>query len=365
VVGVVNAGGISWRVRAVPLPEGDGAEECWVDPSGCLTGTPQAGAEDLPGAYVCHGLVDAHAHPSVGPGSGGPVALSPTGTVNTLAEWASTGVTAIRDVGSPGGLTLDLHTGPELPSIQAAGRFLAPADQYFPELLLDGVPEDQLVRLALAEVARGASWVKVIADFPKVSDGVPSGSPRPTYRLPVIAELVGAVHTAGARVAVHSTIGNVAELVSVGVDSIEHGTSIDEPALELMAQTGAAWVPTLSAVFGPPDAGLPPDRRKQRAEFRERLATLLPVALTLGVPVLTGSDGVGTVAGEIMWLAAYGFTASQAVAAATTAAYRFLELDVEAKSRPTSLVTYDNDPRDDPAELANPRAVLIRGHRVR
>jgi len=258
-------------------------------------------------------------------------------------------------------LTLTLDVGPRLPSIQAAGRFLAPPGRYFPELLPDGAPENQLTALALAEVARGARWVKVIADFPTVTDDGPSGGAHPTYGLPAITELVTAVHAVGARVAVHSTIGSVAALVRAGVDSIEHGTSIDETDLQLMAQTGTAWTPTLCAIVGRPNAELSPER----AEYRDRLRTLLPAAIKHGVPVLAGSDGVGTVAREVMLLATHGLTPSAALAAATTTAYRFLNHGGGASDPPTWLVTYDADPRTDPAVLGAPRAILMNGERLR
>jgi Amidohydrolase family len=356
---------MSWRVRAVWLPDGDGVQDFWVDPSGSVIDAEVEGSELLPGAYACAGLVDAHAHPSVSVGPTGPVALDAHATADVLAEWARAGVAVVRDVGSPGGLILDLDMGPRLPRIQAAGRFLAPAGQYFPELLPEAAPEDQLIRLALAEVARGAVWVKVIGDFPSVIDGAPSGPPRTTYSLPAIADLVAAAHAAGARVAVHSTIGNVADLVAAGVDSIEHGTSIDEAALALMAQTGTAWTPTLCAIVGRPNNEIPPDRQRERAEYRDRLTTLLPAAIDLGVPVLTGSDGVGTVAREVMLLAEYGLTPTQALAAATTTAHRFLNRSIPGTTTRSCLVTYDTDPRENPAALGAPRAVLMNGQRIR
>jgi imidazolonepropionase-like amidohydrolase len=131
-----------------------------------------------------------------------------------------------------------------------------------------------------------------------------------------------------------------------------------------LARTGTAWTPTLGAVFEAADEELPPARIVQRAEFRERVRELLPLAVALGVPVLTGSDGVGTVPGEVALLAAHGLTPSEALAAATTTAYRFLNLTFDVPGEPTSLVTYQTDPRDDPGILTSPSAVLIDGVRV-
>jgi hypothetical protein len=73
----------------------------------------------------------------------------------------------------------------------------------------------------------GAAWVKVIADFPDLAAGTDAEA---TYQIGAIADLVAAVHAAGVRVAVHSTIAGVGQLVAAGVDSIEHGYGLDEGA---------------------------------------------------------------------------------------------------------------------------------------
>jgi len=242
---------MSWAVRAVQLPDGDRPAELWVDAAGCLVTEPVPGAERLPGRYVAPGLVDAHAHPAVGRGAGMP---------------------------------------------------MAPAGRYFPALLPEAAPQEQLAELAVGELARGGRWVKVIADFPPVTDGMPSGPPELTYSGEAIKAMVAAVHAAGGRVAAHVTTDAVSDLVRAGVDSIEHGTAMDESALRLMAQTGAAWTPTLCAVTGLPDTA-PEAARRRVAEYRQRLPELLPLAQRLGVPILAGTDTAGTIAGEVALLA--------------------------------------------------------------
>jgi len=150
-----------WSVRAVPLPDGDRPADLWIDAAGCVSAGPVPDAEPLPGRYVAPGLVDAHAHPCVGPG---PVARNHAETLDELTAWAASGVCLVRDTGSPGGSALQLDPGPGRPRLQAAGRFLAPAGRYFPALLPEEVPQQRLTELALAELERGARWVKVIAD---------------------------------------------------------------------------------------------------------------------------------------------------------------------------------------------------------
>jgi imidazolonepropionase-like amidohydrolase len=355
---------MSWAVRAVQLPDGDEPVDLWVDAAGCLSADPVPGAQRLPGTFVAPGLVDAHAHPAVGRDAGAPVALSDSETLGVLAEWAAAGVGLVRDVGSPGGSVLQLHFAPGLPRVQAAGRFLAPAGRYFPVLLPEEAPEHLLTELALAELARGARWVKVIADFPVVSDGVPSGPSSLTYSLDAVAAMVAAVHAAGGRVAAHVNTDAVAELVQAGVDSVEHGRALDEHALRLMAQTGAAWTPTLCAVLKIPDSA--PEPAKQRvAEYGHLLREMLPLAHRIGVPILAGTDTAGTIAEEVALLAGHGLDPAAALAAATTTGYRVLGEPAGLPGRPVTLVTYSADPRADLAVLSSPSAVLIDGVRVR
>jgi imidazolonepropionase-like amidohydrolase len=65
---------------------------------------------------------------------------------------------------------------------------------------------------------------------------MPSGPPAPTYSGEAIEAMVAAVHAAGGRVAAHVQTDLIAPLVRAGVDSIEHGTAMDEPALQLTYQ---------------------------------------------------------------------------------------------------------------------------------
>jgi imidazolonepropionase-like amidohydrolase len=360
----METGCMPWSVHAVPLPDGDRPVDLWVDAAGFLVSEPVAAAERLPGRYVIPGLVDAHAHPAVAETVGGPAALSGAEALDMLARWAAGGVCLVRDAGSPGGLVLQLDLAAGMPRLQAAGRFLAPAGRYFPALLPEEAPEQQLTELALGELARGGRWVKLIADFPAVVNGMPSGPAGPTYPGEAIEAMVAAVHAAGGRVAAHVTTDLVSPLVRAGIDSIEHGTAMDEQALQLMAQTGAAWTPTLCAVLGVPDTA-PEAAQERAADYRRRLRELLPFAHRLGVPILTGTDTAGSVAREVALLAEHGLEPTAALTAATTAGYRFLGESFDTAGQPTTLVTYQDDPRDDLAALYSPIAVIIDGVRIR
>jgi imidazolonepropionase-like amidohydrolase len=348
----------AWAAQGVALPFGDQPASWWIDASGSIQDRPVANADLLPGGFILAGLVDAHAHPAVGAGPTGPVALDESAARANLVAWARTGITLVRDVGSPRGMTLELTSGPAMPVLQATGRFLAPAGRHFPELLGAPVAEADLVSCALAEIGRGATWIKVIADFPDLAAGTDAEA---TYRIDSIAELVAAVHDAGARVAVHSTLPDAGQLVAAGVDSIEHGLGLDEHAITEMANRGTAWTPTLGALQALLEApDMPPGRRRRLQEGRARVAELLPLAARLGVPVLAGTDVSGSIPREVALLAQMGLEPDQALAAASIWPRRFLGAVATA-----DIVTYHHDPREDPGQLADPAAVVAGGTRLR
>jgi imidazolonepropionase-like amidohydrolase len=348
-----------WVAHGIELPFGTTARSWWVNDAGVVGDAPIDDAEALPGRFVLSGLVDAHAHPAIRNDAHEPLALGADQASSVLVAWAESGITLVRDVGSPGGVTLSLNLGPTIPAVRAAGRFLAPADRYFPQLLVEPVDDEHLVDAAEAEVRRGASWVKVIADFPKLPE---FGDVARTYPLGLLTEMCEKVHTLGARVAAHTTLPGVGDLLTAGVDSVEHGPGLDREAIAEMGRRGVAWVPTLCAALGAlGDPDSPPERRQRAEETRERLAELLPAAVRCGVPILTGTDVVGSIPAEVAWLAKLGLDPSAALAAATVWGRQF----IDPTGGTSDLVTYDGDPRDDPAVLAQPAAVVMRGRRVR
>src|SRR5262249_26166111 len=157
----------AWAVHGLELPFGDEPVSWWIDGSGAVHDRPVADAALLPGGECLHGLADAHAHPAVGSGPAGLAPLDPGTARANLAAWARAGITLVRDVGSPGGLTLRLGPGPGMPALQAAGRFLAPAGRYYPDLLDAPVDEASLVGAALGGIGGGAGRGARVAVLPR------------------------------------------------------------------------------------------------------------------------------------------------------------------------------------------------------
>lgn len=339
-----------WRLPGILLPDGE-QRDLWIA-GGRLTASAVAGAEPLPGRFALPGLVDAHAHVSVAATGYRP--LDAAEAMGTLRALADRGVLLVRDLGSPRSVTLEIVAGTDLPRFQAAGRVHAPRGRFY-EPLHDPVEPEALVAAALAEVARGARWVKVIADF---------RTPELSYDGPLLASLVGAVHGAGARVAAHVQWAGVRDVVAAGVDSIEHGCSLDLATLDTMAAAGMAWTPTLTGFLEPLPADTPPDRRALFAGILDNFRALLAPAAARGITILAGTDLAGSLVDEIQHLVTFGLTPTQALRAATTDARRFLGAPALEAGGPADVVTFDDDPRDDPEVLGRPAAVVLDGARI-
>jgi imidazolonepropionase-like amidohydrolase len=325
----------------------------------------EAGSGDpevLPGRFVLPGLVDSHCHLTVGIGERGPVPLDETAARTMLAELGSAGVRAVRDVGGDRSVTLKLAANPEdgRPIVLAAGRFFAPESGYFAGIY-EPVPAADLVAAVEAELDDGATWIKLVADFPEVGpDGPIRGSAMtPNYEPDAVRQLIDTAHARGARVAAHTQSAVVGELIRLGIDSVEHGMTITAEDLAVLGARGGAWTPTLTA-YGPPNPNDTPERLEWRRAHAAHMTEMLPLARQYGVHVLAGSDMIGTVAGEVAALAAHGLTPTQSLEAATTSAAAFLGLTTTH-----DLVTYDADPREDPSALTTPTAVVLRGVRIR
>jgi imidazolonepropionase-like amidohydrolase len=283
-------------------------------------------------AFTFPGLVDAHVHLAFDFTGDGP----PPGPERLAANrerLRAAGIVAVRDAGR-------LPTSPRVTGegIVGADHFLAPAGGFHADQHQAVVP-DALVATALAQIDAGHAWVKLVADFPG-----PDGNwfaPRIAYDIDLVAELVAAVHGAGARIMVHVSGPLVGTLVELGVDSIEHGPLADEAILRKMAERGTLWTPTVATIATYVGA-LP--------QWRESI----PRAVALGVPVLAGSDelGAGELWREVVGLHEHGgLTPEQAFAAATDVPRAALGLP----ARPEARVSCPIDPRVDPRALAQAR----------
>ena len=335
------------RVRGVVLPDRE-ERTFWIDGDRIRT-DPVRGAETVvDGGWLLPGLVDSHTHP----GSARPGDPFDEDVLRAdLGLHRDAGVLLVRTPGTAGRMPRWVDDDPDLPRVRSAGRWLATPGRFFPGWGRD-VDEADLVAAAVEEAAASSGWCKVIGDWKQ---------DEPALSLPVLTAVTEAVHAMGGRVAVHcQTAAGCRNAVEAGVDSLEHGMHLDPDLLERMAAQGTALVPTLAGFGSIVESGRGSDGIVRG--WQAMLSTI-PAAHEAGVTVLAGTDSrpCGTVAGEVDALVRTGMPAEAALGGASWLARSWLGLPGLVDGAPADLVAYDRDPTADPAVLAHPSRVVLRG----
>lgn len=181
-------------------------------------------------------------------------------------------------------------------------------------------------------------------------------------------------HSLGLEVMAHAHGARGIEAAArAGIDSIEHGTYIDEAAARAMKANGTVLVPTLMAFQGISERlgkGIytPTVETKVRA-VAEKARVFMGQAMKWGVPIAFGTDaGVfehGRNSGEFRLMRAQGMTDRQALASATTAAAKVLGMQNEigriAPGYSADILAVTGDPTKDVTVLENVEWVMARG----
>jgi imidazolonepropionase-like amidohydrolase len=362
-----------YHLRGVLLP-GDDEVDLWVA-DGVLSTSPVEGARRLvDGAFLVPGLVDAHCHVGLGPD--GPVDLDEAAVQAETDRDA--GTLLIRDCGVP----IDnsaLQDRDDLPRIVRAGTHLARPKRYLPHVGLELEHEEQLPDAVAEQAKRGDGWVKLIGDWIDRE----TGDLRPLWSDAVLAEAVAAAHGHGARVTAHVFSADaIPGLLAAGIDCLEHATGVSDESIAEMAGRGVALVPTLINIEHFPTiaeraaAKFPTYARHMRS-LHAGLRGRIGAAIDAGIPVYAGTDAGGLVAhgrivDEIAALHAIGMSRSDAIAAASWRARRWLGLPTTVDGSggtvdgtPADLLVYDADPRLDLEVLRRPARIVLRGAVIR
>jgi imidazolonepropionase-like amidohydrolase len=348
-----------------------------------------AGAEviDLSGQFVLPGLIDSHVHLTSDTGGVAAqleqVQLSPAAKAyNALVNAHKTlgaGFTTVRNLGDRDGVTLALRDAISAgkivgPNIVDAGTSISTTAGHMDaalgfrddlrdaldhhENLCDGA--DACRRAVRLQVARGVDLIK-IATTGGVNSRIGAGLGQQMFD-DEVAAIVATARLYGKKVAVHAHGSDgVKVALAAGVDSIEHGTVLDDESLELFGKSGAYYVPTLSTVNGylerlaaNPDAYSPAVRAK--VDWRIQVTgESLRKAVPRGVKIAFGTDaGVsrhGRNADEFELMVKYGMTPAQALATATVNAADLLGMTASVGSlepgKRADLIAVDGDPLAD------------------
>ena len=179
-------------------------------------------------------------------------------------------------------------------------------------------------------------------------------------------DFVVAVHAHGAT--------GMKRAIRAGVDSVEHGTYMDEEAMRLMRKQGTWYVPTISAGkwvgdLAELDDKLPAVVRPKAAAIGPLIQDTFGEAYKAGVKVAFGTDaGVsphGSNGREFRFMAEAGMPVMETIQAATVNAAKLLRVEDElgqiAPGFHADIVAFDSNPLEDVGVLERPSFVMKAG----
>ncbi|MFM7376739.1 MAG: amidohydrolase family protein [Erythrobacter sp.] len=350
---------------------------------------------DLKGHTVLPGLIDLHTHLTGDPGGDfwkeatepdewGVVVGAKNAQITALA-----GFTTVREAGSGQETAFSLRRGTAEgiipgPRIIAAGPALsiigghADTNGFRPEVnaLLDSgfnctgaVECAAKVRLASQS---GADIIKITATGGVLSQ---QGRGLEAHFTPEeMKAIADTAHSLGLKVMAHAHgARGIQQAAEAGIDTIEHGTYLDEAAAKAMRDRGVVLVPTLMALEGVSE-GLgkgvytPVVENKIRA-VQPLMASLVSRARQYGVTVAFGTDaGVyqhGRNAEELALMRKQGMSDREVLASATTVAAKVLGMESQigklAPGFSADIIAVAGNPLKDVTILEKVDFVMVRG----
>ncbi len=315
---------------------------------------------DLRDAYILPGLIDSHVHIT---SENGPEARikefedTPVDAAFDGAAFASktlaAGFTTVQDVGGGNASVFGLRDAIARdavpgPRIRATGQSISVTgghgdiNGYSPEVmaLFTGTNicngADDCRRAVRQQIKEGADLIKITA-----TGGVLSNTAAGLEQQFSDAELeaiVDAAHAMGRKVTAHAHgKSGIDAALRAGVDSIEHGTYLDEESIALFKENNATLVPTVLAgatVTGwTNEPWLPAPSRAKAAIIGPLMVSMLRRAREGGVNIAFGTDtGVsrhGNNAQEFALMVEAGFTPEEALRSATVVAAEHIQMAAE------------------------------------
>lgn len=354
---------------------------------------------DLSKHFVLPGLIDAHTHITFEYSadlrlrrlqqSDAETALRAVLHAKRILE---AGFTTIRNLGSSGDAAFALRDAIAEgivpgPRMLVAGEAITPTGGHSDHTLgyreelfavpgpVQGIADgpDACRRAVRAQVKRGADVIKLTATGGVLS--LTAAGTEQQFFADELEAIVKTAHLLGRKVAAHAhgTRGINAAL-RAGVDSLEHGTFLDDESIQLFRETGAYLVPTILAGETVAErAKLPgyfPDEVAEKArQVGPAIRAAFARALEGGVRIAFGSDSGVSLHGEnrreFGYMVAAGMKEMDAIVAATRSAAELLGLSDEvgtiASNKAADLIATAGNPLVDITELERVTFVMRGG----
>lgn len=238
----------------------------------------------------------------------------------------------------------------------------------------DGV--DECRKAAREQLKRGADFIKLIATGGVMSPGMNEHSVQ--LNEDEMRAAIEEAHKVGKKTAAHAHgAEGIKNAIRAGIDSIEHGSYLDDEGIEMMLERGTALVPTLSVDYFVSKYGdnVPQYAKEKAKRAKKAQKEAVVKAFKAGVMV-----GVGTDAGtpfnphfatyqELISLVELGFTEMEALVAATINSAKIAGVEADHGSIETgklaNFVILENNPLESVEHLKEVHSVYKNGEEVK